>query len=107
MEGSERLQPKPNGPLPAPESYESASCGPKPERPGLTARGTDIEPLPVTGLAANFSPMPRIAPPPLGRDIDGAATINWSPRLPESRVSVCGADLPTLLFQSLSVIVFF
>src|SRR5215468_6553930 len=72
MEGSERLQPKPNGPLPAPESYESASCGPKPERPGLTARGTDIEPVPVTGLAANFSPMPRMAPPPFGSEILGA-----------------------------------
>jgi hypothetical protein len=34
--------------------------------------GTVIEPVPVTGLAANFSPMPRIAPPPLGKEIDGA-----------------------------------
>ena len=29
------------------------------------------EPVPVIGLAANFSPMPRIAPPPLGTDIAG------------------------------------
>jgi hypothetical protein len=28
--------------------------------------GTDIDPVPVTGLAANFSPMPRMAPPPFG-----------------------------------------
>ncbi len=28
-------------------------------------------PVPVTGLAANFSPMPRIAPPPLGKEMDG------------------------------------
>ena len=35
--------------------------------------GTDIEPVPVTGLAANFSPMPRMAPPPLGSVIEGAA----------------------------------
>jgi hypothetical protein len=28
--------------------------------------------VPVTGLAANFSPMPRMAPPPLGSDIEGA-----------------------------------
>jgi hypothetical protein len=33
--------------------------------------GTDIERLPVTGLAANFSPMPRMAPPPLGREMAG------------------------------------
>jgi hypothetical protein len=30
----------------------------------------DIEPVPVTGLAANFSPIPRMAPPPLGNWID-------------------------------------
>ena len=40
--------------------------------------GTVIEPVPVTGLAANFSPMPRIAPPPFGRVIDGAVTPNFS-----------------------------
>src|SRR5438477_11463497 len=71
MVGRERAHPKPKGPFPAPESYESESCGPKPERPGLVAMGTIMEPVPVTGLAANFSPMPRIAPPPLGRDIEG------------------------------------
>jgi hypothetical protein len=43
----------------------------KPERPGLVAMGTAIEPVPVTGLAANFSPIPRIAPPPLGSEMDG------------------------------------
>lgn len=72
MAGSDRLHPKPNGPLPEPESYDSESCGPKPKRPGLVAIGTVIEPVPVTGLAANFSPMPRIAPPPLGREMEGA-----------------------------------
>jgi hypothetical protein len=35
--------------------------------------GTVIDPVPVTGLAANFSPIPLIAPPPLGRDIAGGA----------------------------------
>ena len=39
---------------------------------GPVAIGTDIDPVPVTGLAANFSPIPRIAPPPLGSTIDGA-----------------------------------
>lgn len=34
-----------------------------------------MEPVPVTGLAANFSPMPRIVPPPFGREMDGAACI--------------------------------
>jgi hypothetical protein len=29
--------------------------------------------VPVTGLAANFSPMLRMAPPPLGREMEGAA----------------------------------
>src|SRR5262245_40620661 len=82
IEGRERLQPNPNGPFPAPESYESASCGPKPERPGLVAIGTVIEPVPVTGLAANFSPIPRIAPPPLGSEIDGAEIWKFSLLLP-------------------------
>src|SRR6266699_3694043 len=73
--GRERFQPRPKGPLPAPESYESESCGPKPERPGLVAMGTVMEPVPVTWLAPNFSPMPRIAPPPFGREMEG--TLIW------------------------------
>jgi hypothetical protein len=32
-----------------------------------------MEPVPVTGLAPNFSPIPRIAPPPFGVDIAGKA----------------------------------
>jgi hypothetical protein len=36
------------------------------------AIGTFIEPVPVTGFAPNFSPIPRIAPPPLGNEIAGA-----------------------------------
>jgi len=28
-----------------------------------------IDPVPVTGLVANFSPIPFIAPPPLGSEI--------------------------------------
>jgi hypothetical protein len=73
IEGSDKVQPNPNGQLPAPESYERESCGPNPERPGLVATGTVIDPVPVTGLAANFSPMLRIAPPPFGRLIAGGA----------------------------------
>jgi hypothetical protein len=30
--------------------------------------GTESVPVPVTGFAANFSSIPRIAPPPLGRE---------------------------------------
>src|SRR5688500_82368 len=37
--------------------------------------GTDIEPVPVTGLAVNFSPMPRMAPPPLGKVIAGSGDL--------------------------------
>jgi hypothetical protein len=71
IDGSDRLQPNPKIPFPEPESYDSASCGPNPERPGLTAIGTLSEPVPVTGFAANFSPIPRIAPPPFGSVIAG------------------------------------
>jgi len=38
------------------------------------AIGTDIDPVPVTGFALNFSPMPLMAPPPLGSETAGA----WS-----------------------------
>src|SRR5258708_20554176 len=32
---------------------------------------TVIDPVPVTELAASFSPMPRMAPPPFGRELHG------------------------------------
>lgn len=35
--------------------------------------GTVMEPVPVTGLAANFSPMPRMALPPLESEMAGVA----------------------------------
>jgi hypothetical protein len=73
IEGNARFQPKPNEPLPEPESYDSERDGPKPERPGLVKIGMLIDAVPVTGLAPNFSPMPWIAPPHLGRDIEGRA----------------------------------
>src|SRR6058998_471709 len=77
IEASDRLHPKPNGPLPEPESYESVSSGPNRDRAGLVAIDTVIEPDPVTGLAANFSPMPRMAPPPLGRETAGTVGRGW------------------------------
>src|SRR5947209_7588365 len=67
IEGKSGRQPKPNGPLPTPESYDSASWGPNPERPGEVKRGTVREPVPITGSTPYFSPIPLIAPPPLGR----------------------------------------
>ena len=38
-----------------------------------------MEAVPVTGFAANFSPMPRMAPPPLGKEIAGAADAENGP----------------------------
>src|SRR5258706_13125925 len=103
MEGRERFQPNPKALLPAPESYESNSCGPKPERLGLVASGTDMDPVPVTGLAANFSPMPLIAPPPLGNEIAGGAV-----RLELPRGSVCPASflmLASAFLRTSSIVV--
>ena len=37
--------------------------------------GTLKEPVPVTGLAENFSPIPLIAPPPFGSDIEGGVEL--------------------------------
>ncbi len=95
MAGTPKCQPKPNGPLPAPESYERPSSGPKPERPGLTAIGTVSEPVPVAGLTANFSPMPRMAPPALGRDREGRGPWAWggspAPAEPEGRAEGVGS----------------
>src|ERR1700752_3360507 len=78
MAASERLQPRPKTPFPALESYDRLNCGPKPERPALVIIGTDMLPAPVAGLAPNFSPIPLIAPPPLGSDKLGSRS--WSPR---------------------------
>jgi len=56
------------------------SCGPNPLLPGLAAIGMFKAPDPVAGLAENFSPMPRIAPPPLGRLMDGREPLLSSER---------------------------
>ena len=69
--GERRLHPSLKGPLPEPKSYERVSCGPTPDRPGDVGIATVIEPVPMTGLAPDFSPIPRMAPPPLGSEIDG------------------------------------
>jgi hypothetical protein len=51
--------------------YESEICGPKSDRDGVETNGTVIDPVPVTEFTENFSPMARIAPPPLGSEIGG------------------------------------
>ena len=53
--------------------YARGEQGPDLARSGVVSMGTDSEPVPVTGLAANFLPMPRMAPPPLGRLVAGDA----------------------------------
>jgi hypothetical protein len=58
-----------------PESYDNEKDGPKPERPGLVKIGMLADAVPVTGFAPNFSPMPRIAPPPFGTDTEGK--LDW------------------------------
>jgi len=77
----------------------SDSCGPNPERPGLVAIGTVIEPVPVTGFAANFSPMPRIASPPLGREMEGAEIwkLSLPPALPFEPPACCFCSLCWLI----------
>jgi len=44
------------------------SWGPKPDRPGDVKRGTLKEAVPLAEFTSNFSPIPRKAPPPFGRD---------------------------------------
>ena len=68
-----RDQPNPNGRCRR-RNRRKGRVADRIERPGLVAMGTVIEPVPVTGLAANFSPIPRMAPPPLGNEIVGGAT---------------------------------
>ena len=38
--------------------------------------GSAEGPVPLTGFAANFSPIPRIAPPPLGSETEGAGKLS-------------------------------
>jgi hypothetical protein len=48
--------------------------------------------VPVTGLAANFSPTPRIAPPPFGKVTVGGATGNAAPVCTADARSAAGAS---------------
>ena len=60
-------------------TYSTVHHGPNPLRPGLAPSGIVSVPVPVAELALNFSPMPRIAPPPFGNEIDGGVTAGPAP----------------------------
>ena len=75
IDTSERRHPNPKGSLPSPESSVSASDGPQAVRLGEKDWGTLSEAAPVRALAENFSPVDRIAPPPLGRVMNAIASI--------------------------------
>ena len=45
----------------------------------LVAISTDIEPVPVIGLAAHFSPLPRMAPPFVSWIVGAQVPSNWLP----------------------------
>src|SRR5215212_6108921 len=77
MDRTDKVHPQPNEPLPAPESQASASRGPKAERASLVLCRKPCKPVPVTELTENFSPIVRMAPPPLGSDMAGGE--EWLP----------------------------
>ena len=54
--------------------------------------GTVIDPVPVAAFAVNFSPIPRTAPPPLGRLICGAENGDSGVERPASCVVEEGAS---------------
>src|SRR5262249_14454333 len=57
---------------PSQSRRQAINWGPNPERLGLVGIGTVSAPVPAAALAAHFSPMPRIAPPPVGSVSPGA-----------------------------------
>ena len=54
IDGIARDQPKPSGPFPDAESYVSDSCGPKPERAGLVAIGSDMDAVPCDRIRSKL-----------------------------------------------------
>jgi hypothetical protein len=55
-----------------------------PDLDGDSGIGIEIDPEPVAWSTSNFSPMPEIAPPPLGKEIDGNVGIADVGEMPES-----------------------
>ena len=88
--GRGKFHPSPKGPLPAPESYWSDSLGPNPSRPALVGMGTAIDAVPFAAFTLNFSPMPPIEDPPVGKEMDGKVP----DRLIDSEC--CGRPVPAL-----------
>ena len=70
IEDKPKFHPKPKVPFPAPELYERANEGVTP-RDFEKGRGIENAAVPLTALTENFSSMPLIAPPPLGRVNEG------------------------------------
>ena len=67
--GISKPQPIPYNPLPLPVLYPIETAGCNPFLPGGTAIGIEKFPVPVNRFVENFSPIPVIAPPPVGREI--------------------------------------
>ncbi len=61
-----------------------------------------MEPVPVTGFAANFSPMPRMDPPPLGIEMAGGVIWNerWGVSLPLASFSLASGTATPKPVQS-------
>src|SRR5882757_9809071 len=70
--GMDILHPRPNSLFPDPELYDSCRDGTFSLRAGAEGRGMLRAPVPLTAFTENFSSMPLIAPPPLGRVTEGA-----------------------------------
>src|SRR5690349_8746115 len=61
------------------------------------------DPVPVTAFAENFSPIPRIAPPPFGKLICGAvkAELSSAGRPSDARVEASGILFPPFALRLL------
>jgi hypothetical protein len=64
------FHPKPNMPFPPPELYDKDSEGEAPLA-AENGKGMENEAVPFTAFTENSSSMPFIAPPPLGKEIEG------------------------------------
>ena len=74
----------------------SCNAGVKPDRPGLNGSGIDIDAVPAAALTDNFSPSPRLAPPPFGTDTDGSRSAVRC-RVSTTGASLCAVEAPLLV----------
>jgi len=63
----------PEGTVAGPRVVGERKVGVEAGAAGADCKGIGRDAMPVTGLAESFSPMPRMAPPPLGSDGTGPA----------------------------------